>query len=81
MIIRREHYAELSWWEWTRLRGMLAWARFTGGFARSLGLENSGLIQPTSVQQKTATSVSTCSRCGALGHQCTPEITTFDKNE
>ena len=80
MIIRREHYAELSWWQWTRLRSRLAWARFTGGFARALGLENTGIIQTTPVQQNTVTSVSTCSRSGALGHQCTPDITTFDKN-
>ena len=39
MILKREHYAELSWWRWARLRMILAWSRYTGGFARVLGAD------------------------------------------
>ena len=67
MIIRRENYSELSWWKWTRLRGILAWARFTGGFARSLRLENTGVMQASS-QHNSQTSNASCPKCGSISH-------------
>jgi len=39
MILKRNHYLELSWWQWARLRAVLAWSRYTGGFARTLGAD------------------------------------------
>jgi len=39
MILKREHYADLSWWQWAKLRMALAWSRYTGGFARVLGAD------------------------------------------
>ncbi len=39
MILQRQHYTELSWWKWARLRMVLAWARLFGGFARAVGVD------------------------------------------
>lgn len=43
MILKRENYTDLPLWRWAQLRGILAWARMTGGFSRALGLEREKL--------------------------------------
>lgn len=43
MILKRENYTDLPLWRWAQLRGLLAWARMTGGFSRALGLEREKL--------------------------------------
>jgi hypothetical protein len=66
MIIRREHYAELSWWKWTKLRGRLFWSRLTGGLPRVLGLSAVRTL-PQDLEGASEFKHS-CQHCGSHGH-------------
>jgi hypothetical protein len=52
MILQRQHYTELPWWKWAHLRGILAWTRISGGFARAVGIDRLLLKSTTTVRMQ-----------------------------
>ncbi len=69
MSLKREHYQELTWWRWARLRLLMGWGRLSGRFQRGLGLEQSKSWQNHMAQEVLPQSDVQCPFCGALGHK------------